>query len=180
MIRVPHRDELLQRTISRDDVCVELGAWTGDLTLQILKHTSRVLVVDTWDNDLPYCGSIMSGADARNMFDRRIGTRAAVYCGDTAATLNSWPAKSVDWVYIDADHSYSGTLRDLMAARRVARKWICGHDFCELQDYGVVRAVAVFCDRHRVDIDMITDEPQMATLCGKQIAFNSYAIRVQQ
>jgi len=43
-------------------------------------------------------------------------------------------------VYIDADHSYEGTLEDLIWAKKVGAKIISGHDYCE-QHPGVIKAV---------------------------------------
>jgi len=47
-------------------------------------------------------------------------------------------------VFMDADHSYEGTRRDLEFARRVKTSVICGHDYDKTKWPGVVKAVDEF------------------------------------
>ncbi|NNG03050.1 MAG: class I SAM-dependent methyltransferase, partial [Inquilinus sp.] len=58
-----------------------------------------------------------------------------------------YPDGEIDWIYIDADHSYEGALADLRAWAPKLREdgLILGHDFTDQADsFGVIRAVADF------------------------------------
>jgi hypothetical protein len=68
--------------------------------------------------------------------------------------LRTFPKNYFDAVYIDADHSYEGVMRDLQSAFGVVKDggWIMGHDYdhnpAKSQtrwQFGVRRAVDVFC-----------------------------------
>ena len=62
--------------------------------------------------------------------------------------MNSWDVAvyyedaSLDFVFLDGDHSYDGLKKDIIAWLPKVKKGgiICGHDFC-LADSGVIQAV---------------------------------------
>ena len=64
--------------------------------------------------------------------------------------------KSLDWVYIDGDHSYQGCLKDLLLARQKVKHngIIAGHDYC--RQFGVMQAVDEFCERFNLQIEIAT------------------------
>ena len=59
---------------------------------------------------------------------------------DSAEAARDIPDKSVDMVFIDADHSYEGCKRDIETWLPKARKIICGHDYSQNWP-GVVKVV---------------------------------------
>lgn len=62
--------------------------------------------------------------------------------GDEAAKLIS--PKSIDFIFLDASHSYEDVKRDIRIWTKKARKLICGHDYDGKGDkigWGVSRAV---------------------------------------
>jgi hypothetical protein len=70
--------------------------------------------------------------------------------GLTHAVMGTFPDGSFDWVYVDADHSYAGTIADARASAPKIRPggFIAFNDFThidvELGRYGVHRAVVDF------------------------------------
>jgi Methyltransferase domain len=58
---------------------------------------------------------------------------------DKDAFYESYRGPSPSLVFLDADHSYEQTLKDIKWARRIGAKIIAGHDYCDV--FGVVRAV---------------------------------------
>lgn len=68
--------------------------------------------------------------------------RARLVTGDTVATAAEIPDGSLDFVFIDADHSYEAVRKDIDAWRWKVRNggWLGGHDYSP-KFPGVIRAV---------------------------------------
>jgi predicted O-methyltransferase YrrM len=78
-----------------------------------------------------------------------------VHDGDSVATLDAFPEGTFDWIYIDAQHTYEGVARDIVAARRAVKPGglLVFNDYTpwsyvEMQPYGVVAAVNELCLDH--------------------------------
>lgn len=73
------------------------------------------------------------------------------------ATSDEWltqaTSESLDWIYIDADHSYSGVLNDLNKSLRVVKKQglLLGDDYSSRP--GVRQAVNEFIDRYQLKVE---------------------------
>lgn len=67
--------------------------------------------------------------------------RATVIQSDSAKAAKKVPDNSLDFVFIDADHSYKGCKRDIKAWRPKLKTggWLMGHDY---HRPGVARAIA--------------------------------------
>lgn len=63
--------------------------------------------------------------------------------GDSSVAAYQFAEKSVDFVFIDANHDYTCVAADIAAwlPRMKSGSWICGHDHDEFSFPGVVRAV---------------------------------------
>lgn len=75
-------------------------------------------------------------------YARQFADRARLIEGDSVASAAEVPDGSLDFVFIDADHSYEAVRRDIEAWRGKVRQggWIGGHDY-NRKFPGVVRAV---------------------------------------
>lgn len=51
-----------------------------------------------------------------------------------------------DLVYLDGDHSYEGCARDLQLYGPKARRVLCGDDFVDRPEFGVIQAVEEYAD----------------------------------
>lgn len=81
--------------------------------------------------------------------------RVHAHAGDSAETLHAFPDHFFDWLYIDADHSYAGVMRDIKAAAPKVRPggFLVFNDFAHIDpllgSYGVHRAVCEFAVEQR-------------------------------
>jgi hypothetical protein len=100
---------------------------------------------------------------------------------DTVEWLQRQPAASLDWVYIDSDHSYEHVARELFEAGRVVKPggWVCGHDYCPTTP-GVMRAVDEWLAANGLRLDVLTDEEPHPVKGGGVAAFLSYGVRLPQ
>ena len=177
---VPDRKALLEE-LPKGGWAVEVGTLRGDFAIdiwEIIKPTELILI-DPWTDYQIYNGEVSY------QLVKKILPEAHLYRGysyDGVPTLND---KSLSFAYVDADHQYEGCLNDLELLYPKMKRggWLCGHDYCAGCDFGVVRAVTVFCYRHNLEISLMTDEPPGDWLgpVGNQplkISYNSYGIQI--
>ncbi|MHB8531974.1 MAG: class I SAM-dependent methyltransferase [Solirubrobacteraceae bacterium] len=151
-------------------VCAEIGTWKGDFAAVILEHRrpEKLYLVDPWEHraegdyaDASYGGRLEGGQQALDAMHDSVASRfaAGVASGqveivrrrstDAAATM---PDESLDWVYIDGDHSYEGVKGDLEAYFRTVKPGgvLAGDDYGHVGSWfgdGVKRAVEEFAPR---------------------------------
>lgn len=131
------RVQMLDR-LPKHGIVAELGTYRGDFARLILAKTApRELHLI----DIDY-----------SQFEPRLLDNAYVvrHQGLTSEVISTFPDAHFDWIYIDADHSYEGALRDaeLSAAKLKSGGLMIFNDFAhidlELGRYGVHRAVTDF------------------------------------
>ncbi len=152
-------------------VGAEIGVHQGELSRQLLKrHRGLTLyMVDMWSHDT-YSGKGEESAKQKyielyqdecelNLQKTKDATakykkRRRIIQGDSALSADDIQDASLDFVFIDADHSYEGCLRDIKAWLPKVKSggYICGHDYPRYP--GVVQAVdETFGDRVELDSD---------------------------
>jgi hypothetical protein len=78
--------------------------------------------------------------------------------------LLSFPNNFFDWVYIDADHSFEGCLKDLESAHLKIKidGYLCGHDFLAdgftVEGFGVNKAVLQFIEKYNYKMIFLTSD----------------------
>lgn len=122
----------------KPQVILEVGVSCGHLTTWFalacqMNESGRVISVDNW--------SKQSGGQAASPVHAEARLRAQG-CGleklvkichsDSVAYMKSLPAASVDFVWIDGDHSLEGATADISEGLRVARKVLAVHDTNQL------------------------------------------------
>lgn len=157
-------DAILKRLPSnRDLIGAEIGIWEGRLSFELLKHRPRLLLwmVDRWispPSDDSYASSESQMAkypqarfDAARVLAKqrvyRFMDRAHILHCDSVQASYSFEDGSLDFVFVDGDHSYDGVVRDLEAWDNKVRTggWIGGHDWSHHgTDDSVQRAVEYF------------------------------------
>ena len=141
------------------EVGAEIGCANGTTTKRLLQYCPRVHIfaVDKWEKverppdvqdrdsgDERYVGCY--NWDPEKGFQRfRLGTspyksRLRILKGDSVLMADKVNDNSLDFIFIDADHSYQGVLRDLAAwvPKLKSEGLLSGHD---IHLAGVVRAV---------------------------------------
>lgn len=128
-------------------VFVELGAHAGRSTAymaRILNPNFSFFTVDEW-KIYPYKKFIA------NLKNNGITTEHVTpIIADSSEASRLFDPESVDFVFIDADHSYQGVLRDIVAWLPRMKKTgvIAGHDY-HYANLGVIKAVCdLFPVRH--------------------------------
>ena len=164
-----NRIELLKRLPSQG-VVAEIGVERGLFSLEILRlaKPTQLHLVDTWSTP-----SIED--ECRNNLKEQEVEFHKMYSTSFLANVDN---KSLDWVYIDTDHTYKTTHHELELAALAVKDngFICGHDYTAvaysgLRKYGVVEAVNQFCVSHNYELVYLTSETSRHL---------SYAIRKNQ
>ena len=143
----PYREEMLALAAT-GAVCAEVGVETGYFSAQILERT-RPRALHLIDMDLSQIRyeefPIQPAIDAGVV---------NLHQGDSAQVLQSFEDGFFDWIYIDADHSYEGVMRDIQQAVRVVKPdgLIVFNDYMQYSPlerlpYGVMKAVNELCLR---------------------------------
>lgn len=152
-----HRLEMLNR-LPKGSTVAELGVEHGLFSKEILERCqpAELVLVDTWP-------------DVRIKETCKVNTSLSdeVQLQQTTSVLylKTQSENSLDWVYIDTDHTYKTTKEELEAAAKAVKPegFICGHDYTSisysgLKRYGVVEAVNEFCVLYGYEFIYLTSE----------------------
>ena len=162
------RDDWL-KNVAQNLVWVELGVFKGDFSKKIYEISKPKLLhlVDTFPNMM-----VSGDKDGNNIVEADISSvpelleayfntaAVRIHKMTTDAFLNQLPDKSVDIVYIDADHAYDAVKSDLNLALPKIKKngLLTGHDYCPSQFPGVYNAVNEFCIENSLRINLLTND----------------------
>jgi len=136
-----------------------LSSWGGHLTMvDAWKEFSKEEYVDLANvSELTHLRNMAWAVENVQPFIGRYEiVRALSY-----EAANRHADKSLDFVYLDADHSYAGVMKDLKAWSPKVRNggMMCGHDYLDAKipegDFGVKSAVLDFFGRTP---NIVTDE----------------------
>lgn len=151
---------------------VEIGVFAGDLSRELLKADPdlSLIMVDSWEGD----GQAYTGASgdwhaelpqvAQDDFMSRTKKRVAFANGRaqiirkrSTDALSDVPDRSLDFVFIDADHSYEGCKADIEGWSRKVKPGglLGGHDYqnTEFEGFGVTRAVDEFVAQSALQLE---------------------------
>jgi uncharacterized Rossmann fold enzyme len=162
--------EILSRLPEGDVTGAEIGVFTGALSRLLLDRPGiHLTMVDSWaGGGKDYIGdsgdwhsrlSQSQQDDYRKSAERvaaEFGDRARVMPMSSNEAVHFVPDASLDFVFIDADHSYEGCKRDIeMWSTKVKPGGLLsGHDYgnTDFEDFGVTRAVDEFAHGHKLDL----------------------------
>lgn len=153
---------------------VELGVFTGALSSRLLvRKDLHLTMVDSWGQYRPgfaesgdYHATNTAEQQARNKATAEAVTafadeRRDIVESDTVAAASSLEGESLDFVFVDADHTYEGCRDDILAwwPKIKPGGLLAGHDYAHPQfpKWGVDRAVTEFAAREGLDVDLGED-----------------------
>jgi len=102
--------------------CVELGTWRGASAIAFaheLRTWGGVLTcVDTWMGAVAYGGTVVGAPQmifecATNLVATGVAPSVRLVASLTTAAAAAWQDGPIDFLYVDADHSYESTSADL-------------------------------------------------------------------
>lgn len=183
MITSDHRAYEILSRLGKNPVGAELGVFRGSLSRRLLTRKDlHLTMVDSWGVYRP------GYAESGDLFATRIAEehesarrsaeevtefasdRRAIIGKDTIAAADDVAEQCLDFVFVDADHSYEGCKADI-------EEWVwklrpggllCGHDYAH-PDYplwGVKRAVDEFAEAHDYGVELGADYTWFIRLPG--------------
>ena len=158
MIQPVHRNmfPLMLQSLGHTGTAVEVGVAEGKYADVFLSMwPGRYIMVDQWRH-IPGYDDVMNGPDAeheeRHRQAKAVADKYAPRCSmmrcDSADAASAFADRSLDFVYIDGDHSYAGTRRDILAWHSKVKPGgiLAGHDYYNRgPQFEVRRAVADTC-----------------------------------
>jgi len=157
-------------TLTAGGDCAEIGTWRGDFAAVILRdrRPKHLYLVDPWEHrtdenyeKASYGGKMQGGQQALDEMYESVMARFAGEISSGQVTVlrqrsgdaaRTFAPESLDWVYIDGDHSYEGVSADLESYFGAVKPGglIAGDDYGHQGSWfedGVKRAVDEFSDR---------------------------------
>jgi hypothetical protein len=155
--------EALLKLLPKQGVIAELGVDEGCFSEMILNtcNPREFHLVDFW-------GSQRYNQTKRRSVEEKFKTQinsgiVMIDIGLSVDVGEKFEDNYFDWIYIDTDHSYKMTIKELETWRPKMKKKgiIAGHDFVTgywdgMIKYGVIEAVYEFCSKHNWEILYLT------------------------
>lgn len=157
--------EALLKCLPKHAVIAEIGVDEGVFSETILHLCQPVTLhlIDAWSTKRYHEGkmNLVSTKFADEIAEQQVH----LHVGYSTVVVNDFEDGYFDWIYIDTDHSYKNTLKELYAYSKKIKPGgiIAGHDFVignwkGLVKYGVIDAVYEFCKLENWEIIYITME----------------------
>ena len=158
------REELIKH-LPKQGVVGEMGVDQGHFSKSILNlnNPKTLHLIDFW-------GSKRYGQEKKKLVETKFkkeieDQRIKIDIGLSTEVVNIYPDNYFDWIYIDTDHSYKTTIKELEVYRNKIKPngFIAGHDYSlgnwdGLVRYGVREAVYEFCTKYNWEIVFLTSE----------------------
>ena len=114
----------------------EIGVYKGEFSEILLARSSlhKLYCIDTWQNDamiwkkIPEPNKIYENCANRL---KKFGKRVEMIQGESTQVVKQFKQHSLDFIYLDADHTYNAVLKDLQAWYNKVKPggMFAGHDF---------------------------------------------------
>lgn len=168
LVSFPDRIELLKHLPS-GAVVAEIGVNEGDFSREILSTCSpkKLVLIDVWGSKRYHSGLFEK---VKSRFQKEIQNNTITIIRDLSfSAIVSCEDGFFDWVYLDTDHSYDTTNRELELLRPKMKPGgiIAGHDYIignwnSGVRYGVIEAVREFCLRYNWELIYLTHELEIS------------------
>lgn len=168
---LPKRIDLIKQ-IRSGSTGAEVGVWRGYFSTEILQHTGvrKLYLVDAWKPQPSYNDPLTDTDHEANLAETKHHLRGwpdrwEIKRGTSLEMAADQTIPLLDWVYIDADHSYEACSADLKAWEKKLRPKgiLMGHDYTNNDQakkwgFGVIEAVNDFCRSNGWRIAYLTNE----------------------
>lgn len=153
-------------------VMIEVGCyhgrsvlWAADFMAEIQRTDITIWAVDSWSG--PFASAYQQFQDNCDHLLRSGQVR--VLRQPSAEACQQFALNSVDYVFIDADHSRLSVALDLGSWWPRVRPggWIGGDDHSVGEANGVAQAVAEFQRQHNLEIQLIPNRKNRGVISGK-------------
>ena len=143
----------------------EVGVREGKFSEVICKAIPdvKLLCVDRWDvfpghTDMDRLPDPLMFLDEAK--ERLKGYDVTFIRANSMDAVRDIPDESLDFVYIDANHTFDFIMQDLIEWGKKVRKggMISGHDYARIRNFGVVPAVDVYTHQHLVNEWYLSDD----------------------
>jgi uncharacterized Rossmann fold enzyme len=165
-------EAILSRLTIPNPVGAEIGVFTGALSTRLLENGITLYMVDSWatsaeDSEYAKSGDFHASLKKIQQDNYHAGTCRAVERFGARAKIIRKPSieaakdigdNSLDFVFIDADHSYEGCKADILAwhPKLKAGGLLSGHDYnnTDYPCFGVDKAVDEFSKQHNFTVEL--------------------------
>ena len=164
LVALPDREALLHR-LPKHGIVAEIGVNEGDFSEKILRicQPEKLVLIDVWASKR-YHGGLFD--KVRNRFKKEIESKKLEIIRDLSFEgIQACPDHYFDWVYLDTDHTYDTTRKELelLLPKMNTAGIIAGHDYIignwnDGVRYGVIEAVREFCLKHDWGMIYLTHE----------------------
>lgn len=159
-----NREELL-KILPKNGTVAELGVDEGSFSAQILNicNPKKLHLIDFWGFD-------RYNQDKKRQVEEKFKSQinsgnVQIDIGFSTEIGQKFQDNHFDWIYIDTDHSYQTTIKELeiWKSKVKVNGLIAGHDYIigywdGMVRYGVIEAVYEFCSKNNWEILYLTME----------------------
>ncbi|MFY0673265.1 MAG: class I SAM-dependent methyltransferase [Bacteroidia bacterium] len=155
--------EVLLEHLPKKGAVVELGVDQGEFSKKILEvnNPNKLFLIDTWNSKRFSSNKKLA---LEKELEQNIKTgQVQIIQNDSLSASSNFRDNSLDWIYIDTDHSFNTTYAELKAyAPKVkVEGFIAGHDFTQgsfdnIVVFGVIEAVRKFCTEESWELAYLT------------------------
>ena len=142
--------DLIEHTgIDDTSKVVEVGSYYGASTVMFAVSGAKVDSIDCWSNDVSDINQDGNKMDndifnrIEKCYDENIKNYPNInkVKSDARLVIDNYEDKSLDLVYIDANHNYEDVKKDLLMWEKKVKDggWLCGHDYTLI---GVIQAIS--------------------------------------
>jgi predicted O-methyltransferase YrrM len=136
----------------------ELGVLDGDTLAPLLANNSslHMIGVDLWGDSPTETERLARAHNSTKVRTAKYKDRVTLLKMSTTDGAATVEPESLDFIFIDATHSFEAVLEDLENWYDLVRSngWILGHDWCSLWP-DVQRAVEYFIKKNGIDANII-------------------------
>lgn len=153
------RNEQL-KYIKKKSICMEIGVFKGDFSQQILDicKPSKLYLIEI---NTEYCNEL------NIKFKKEIDNNIVEIINENSINaLNKFGVESIDYIYIDADHTYEGVKNDLNKSHKILKKkgYIGLNDYIYFDyilplEYGIMQASHEFIIKNNYQVMAFCLEP---------------------